>query len=125
MQKGRVTIDLAVAQFREIGRIIVAFATVEWHLKKLLCELVGLDPKRGRLTLREPRLKEYPALIGDLLSLDAKTLPPEADGLAADLKKQRRNETRWHMASGYAFRLMPCRSFSTRKRIGNPSRPPR
>lgn len=63
------TTDLPTALFREIGRVIVAYANLEHRLSAVIHTLLGLDPKRGRLAVREPRASDRVEIIKDLIEL--------------------------------------------------------
>lgn len=53
----------------EIGRIIVRWALVEWHLKRLAYDTLQISPKSGRVAVQEPRANNYIIMIEDLLSI--------------------------------------------------------
>ena len=55
---------------RGIGRVIVQWAFVEWILKTITYDLLKVDPKRGRVAVREPRPGEYIAMYRQLMRLN-------------------------------------------------------
>jgi hypothetical protein len=69
MREVPVTTDLPAALFREIGRVIVAYAKLEHRLSAMLYVLLGVDPKRGRLAVREPRATDRVEVIRDLIQV--------------------------------------------------------
>jgi hypothetical protein len=64
-----VVTDLPVSLLREIGRVMVCQAHLEWRLSLILYDLLDLDRTAGRLAVREPRAPEYLDLIQDLMEL--------------------------------------------------------
>jgi hypothetical protein len=61
------TIELPAELLREIGRIIVSFAKLEFMLTRLAYALLELDRTAGRIAVREPRACERFDMIVDLL----------------------------------------------------------
>ena len=53
----------------EIGRIIQRWAFLEWRMRSIAYLLLDLDPKRGRIAVREPRCTDYLIMIEDLIKL--------------------------------------------------------
>lgn len=68
----------------ELGHIIMRWAYLEWRLRQINYALLGIDPKEGRLAVREPRATDYLTMIQDLAEL--KRLP-----LRVDWKKLRKH----------------------------------
>lgn len=54
----------------EIGRIITRFSYAEHLLRRTTYRLLRLNPKQGRLAVREPRVEEHLTLIHDLAALE-------------------------------------------------------
>lgn len=52
---------------REIGRVIYAYSRVELNFKTIIYAILNIDPKSGRITVREPRGKEYVDTIQELM----------------------------------------------------------
>ena len=46
----RASLDLPASLFREIGRVITAHSVVELYLNNIVYDVVGVDPKIGRLS---------------------------------------------------------------------------
>jgi hypothetical protein len=67
--------DLPVNLLREIGRVMVCQAHLEWRLSIILYDLLDLDRTAGRLAVREPRAPEYLDLIQDLMELRKVSAP--------------------------------------------------
>jgi hypothetical protein len=60
-------IDLPDDLLREIGRVMVLFARLEWTLSRIAYALLGLDRTDGRIAVREPRATERIDMICQLL----------------------------------------------------------
>ena len=75
---------LPVSYSTEIGRIITRWAFLEFRLKETAYMLLGVDPKVGRIAIREPRITDYIDMIQDLMHLKSITA-------TADLKKLRKS----------------------------------
>jgi hypothetical protein len=55
----------------DIGRIMTKFSQIEYRLSQIIYLQLDLDPKRGRLAVREPpRIAERFDLVTDLMKLD-------------------------------------------------------
>lgn len=63
MKVGAVTEDIPAATVREIGRVITRWANLHSHARRAAYTLMGLDPKIGRLWIREPKLAEHISMI--------------------------------------------------------------
>jgi hypothetical protein len=74
---------LPISYSTEIGRIITRWAFLEYRLKETAYMLLDIDPKIGRIAVREPRTYEYVDMIQDLMSLRSLTT-------TVDLKKLRK-----------------------------------
>ena len=61
-----VRLRLPVSYSTEIGRIITRWAILEWRLRETAYLLLDLDPKLGRLAVREPRVTDYVTMIEDI-----------------------------------------------------------
>lgn len=64
---GSLVEDLPVALFREIGRVIVAFAALQYNLSQVIYMLMRIDRQTGRISVREPRATERLGIILDLI----------------------------------------------------------
>lgn len=60
---------LPVSYNTEIGRIITRWAFLEWRLRETAYLLVKVNPKIGRVAVREPRVVDYITMIEDLTRL--------------------------------------------------------
>ncbi len=74
---------LPVSYSTEIGRIITRWAFLEYRLKETTYMLLDVDPKIGRIAIREPRTTGYIDMIQDLMALESLTT-------TVDLKKLRK-----------------------------------
>ncbi len=66
MRELPVVTNLSIALTREIGRVIVGHALLELCLSRIIYKLIDVDPKFGRLAVREPRAIDRLELIFDL-----------------------------------------------------------
>lgn len=76
-QEVKVVRDLPASLTREIGRVMVHYAHLEYRMSAITANLLGVSRTEGRMALREPRLKEWLALLVQLMR--AKGLEPEID----------------------------------------------
>jgi hypothetical protein len=60
---------LPVAYSTEIGRIMTRWAFIEWQLEQITYRVVGVGPKIGRLTIRDPRVDAHITMIADVMKL--------------------------------------------------------
>jgi hypothetical protein len=74
-------------------RVVAHWAFIEFMLQSAVYELLGLDPKRGRVAVRDPRPDEYGSLFKDLLKLAGYSVGPNTakflKELPSYLKEQR------------------------------------
>ena len=70
-----------------IGRMITRFAALEAALRNLIYALLELDPKMGRVAVRNPRIQESFTMIQDLMGLRSFTTTLDIKRLASDCKK--------------------------------------
>lgn len=69
MRQLPVEIHLPGSYCREIGRIITRWAFVEWGLSQLICYVMDVDFKSGRMAIREPRAEDRCQLLADLVKI--------------------------------------------------------
>ena len=62
-----VTIELPRSLERQVARVIIAWACLEWHITQAAHALVGVGPQTGRIAIREPRMTDRIALVQDLI----------------------------------------------------------
>jgi hypothetical protein len=75
-----------------IGRTVVRFAILESTWRRLVYDLLELDPKFGRVAVRSPRASDAFAMIQDLMSLrgfKAETDPKTLGKMCKDLEEFR------------------------------------
>lgn len=70
-----------------IGRMISRFAVLESALRTLIYALLELEPKMGRVAVRNPRIKDSFAMIKDLMGLRSFTTTLDIKLLASECKK--------------------------------------
>lgn len=70
-----------------IGRMISRFAVLESALRNLIYALLDLDPKMGRIAIRNPRIDESFTMIKDLMGLRSFTTTLDIKFLASECKK--------------------------------------
>jgi hypothetical protein len=76
--------DLPAAMMREIGRIVVNYASLEHSISRIIYHLLGISRKEGRLAAKEPRATDRFEIVRDLLVLQ--NIKPKA-GLIAIRKE--------------------------------------
>ena len=85
-----VTEDLPPSLFREIGRVIVGFARLEYQLSQAIYVVLRLDRQSGRLAIREPRATDRLSLLLDLLQQRGVSFATDTDALEASLAASQR-----------------------------------
>ncbi len=73
-----------------IGDITARFALVEHLLKEITRKLVGMDPKLGRVSVRQPRLEDFVDMIKEILEIEQIAHPANLDALRTRLKRAER-----------------------------------
>ena len=71
----------------EIGRIIQHWALLEWRIRSIAYLLLDLDPKRGRVAVREVRINMYVTMIEDLSKIRSIKLDIDTKQLKKNLEK--------------------------------------
>lgn len=95
---------LSVSHSREIGRIIVRWAHLEWRLRLIAYALLGLDQKEGRLAVRATgRVVEFVTMLQDLENAKRFDLGVDWKGLRKVLKHL--SEHRGRLAHGLWLRV--------------------
>jgi hypothetical protein len=74
MREAPVVTDLPGLVLREIGRIIVLQANLEYVMGRIVYDILDIDVKRGRVAVRDPRPKETLEMIYDLLRIENITM---------------------------------------------------
>lgn len=69
MQVLPVTLDLPKRLYHEIGRVITTHAYLEYALNRTIYALIDVDPKIGRIAIREPRTTERLEMIVDIAQI--------------------------------------------------------
>lgn len=64
-----ITDQLPATHVREIGRIVVKWAYLEWRLLQIVQVILGIGPKEGRLSITKPRAPDYLDMICDLMKV--------------------------------------------------------
>lgn len=54
---------------REIGKVVIRWAHLEYLIQSFIWELAGVDERVGRLAIREPRVSDRMDLVYDLAEL--------------------------------------------------------
>lgn len=72
---------------RQIGRIITRWAYLEWHLRQIVYQLLPVDPKAGRLVVREPRVTDAVTMISDLAEMRGVHLQKDFKKLNTELQR--------------------------------------
>jgi len=115
--EAKIVHKLPAALAAEIGRIIVAFAKLEYQLTMATAILLALNRVEARLVLKEPRLKERLDIIIDLFSIKHIELQTDTANLRETLEdaENRRNE----LAHGIWLRHPKTRALYLRLTRGN------
>lgn len=90
MRESPIVTDLPISLLREIGRVTVTYANLEDRLSKVIYLLLDIDPKRGRLAVREPRATDRLEVIRDLMQLSNITVSIDMQNLAANMSRIQR-----------------------------------
>lgn len=69
MQQMLVRYRLPVSYSTEIGRFITRWAHLEWTLSETLYMLMGLNPKLGRIAVREPSIDAHLTMMQSIANL--------------------------------------------------------
>jgi hypothetical protein len=69
-----------------IGRIISRFSYAEWLVLYIVCKLLQIGPKHGRVAVRTPRVEDGITMIEQLMSLDKITVSLNTNTLKTSLK---------------------------------------
>ena len=70
-----------------IGRIVTRFSVLESALRNLIYALLELDPKMGRVAVKNPRIDDSFTMIQDLMGLRSFTTILDIKRLAGDCRK--------------------------------------
>lgn len=70
MRELPVVTDLPMSVFREIGRVVVYHAFLEYAMSRPAYDLLNINPKQGRVAVREPRGHEIFDMVKDLAFID-------------------------------------------------------
>jgi hypothetical protein len=79
MRELPVITDIPSRVYREIGRAIVLHAFLEYILGRTVYDLLEINPKQGRIAVREPRGQEVYDMIKDLAHVRGIDLSTEYD----------------------------------------------
>jgi hypothetical protein len=69
MRTDPIVTDLPEEYTQAIGRMVVEWAYLEHSLRMTVYRLLDLDPKRGRIAVRDPRPNEFVKMISELMEL--------------------------------------------------------
>lgn len=72
---------------REIGRLMVANAYLEYVLGEIVLDLLKLDQKRGRVAIRQPRAGDTYDMIKDLAEIEKISFSPEIENIRTSLNE--------------------------------------
>jgi hypothetical protein len=71
MEQHPTTDNLPAALTREIGRVVVSYARLEWLLRQLLYAVLGVTQTEGRIAVGEPRATDRFDRICEILAFKA------------------------------------------------------
>jgi hypothetical protein len=77
---------LPASLYREIGRVIVVYARLEWLLSQILYASLGVSQKEGRIAVGEPRATDRFERIVEILEVKAIPFKTELDPIRAAIK---------------------------------------
>ncbi|MCI5112069.1 MAG: hypothetical protein MRY75_16075 [Marivita sp.] len=86
MQEMPVVTDLPDDMLTAIGQVIVEYAFLELQLSRIIYDLLAVDPKAGRLAVREPRASDRLDVIFDLCALRGVSIEEEKNPLKKALE---------------------------------------
>lgn len=97
---------------REIGRVIVSFAHLEWMVDRMLYFVLDVDDDIGRISVKDQDGAEQFKLLRRLLRLKGITVKMDLNSIAADIRscQAQRNDIAhsvW-LKSPYTNNLMIC-----------------
>ena len=125
MAKVPVRKHLPVKHNTESGRIITRWSYLEWQLRQLAYVLLGVNPKEGRLAVREPRVTDYLTMIQDLAELKRLQLRVDWKQLRRHLEELTNHRDRvahgiWLKQPGFR---VPCLQLTKGKWQPEPGKP--
>ena len=91
--------SLPAGFYREIGRLAVLDAHIDWLLSRTIFEVLHLDPKAGRLAVNAPRASQRLEIIQELLKLKRMKVDIDFRVLRANIK----DEDKLVLQAGYAL----------------------
>lgn len=65
--------NLPVAFNREIGRIIVRWANLEYYVQTMVWEILGISRAEGRIAIREPRVADRLDMVNQIIQVQQAT----------------------------------------------------
>ena len=74
----------------KVGTIVAQWSYVEWLLRQIAYKLLGLDPKRGRVAIREPRAEEFITMFRQILRIDGTDEPKQFNKLIPALRDSKK-----------------------------------
>ncbi len=87
MKKFPLIYELPGEMNRSVGRIIVTFAAFEQRMLRIAYDLLGINPKQGRIAVRQPRGHELVEMVEDLAALAGVKLDFDFKGFASLAKE--------------------------------------
>jgi len=100
-----------------VGRILARWSYQEWLLTETAYKLLRLDPKEGRVAVREPRAADYVTMIEDLLRIHRITIKASLSELRKYLVLAENQRDRY--AHGVWLRHPQTRELYIRRTKGN------
>lgn len=92
--------DLPASLSREIGRIIVRWAHFEYAVRRIIWDMMGVNPKLGRIGVRDPRMDGRFDMILDIAHLKKITVD---SALIKDLSTKAAEVLRWRDLLGHGI----------------------
>ena len=74
----------------KVGTIIAQWSYVEWLLRQIAYKLLDVDPKRGRIAIREPRAEQFITMFRQILQIDGTEEPKQFKELIPALRESKK-----------------------------------
>lgn len=74
----------------KVGTIVAQWSYVEWLLRQIAYKLLGLDPKRGRVAIREPRAEQFITMFRQILQIGGIEEPKQFKELIPALRDSKK-----------------------------------
>lgn len=90
IKKFPVARDVPDELLMKVGTIVAQWSYVEWLLRQIAYKLLDLDPKRGRVAIREPRAEQFITMFRQILQIDGTEEPKQFKELIPALRNAKK-----------------------------------